>query len=67
MKKSRVFPLIMGGLLGAILGIIAAFLFLHESERSETAPRISPGQGFKAGMGVITLLRTFADLGKGKK
>ncbi len=66
MKQNKALPIIIGGFLGAIMGVIAAFLFLRQTEKTETGSRITASQGVKAGMGILNLLRMISDLGKGK-
>ncbi len=64
MKQNKIVPLVIGGLFGAILGVLAALLFLRGNMAPETKRKITPSQGVKAGMGILSLLRMFSELGK---
>jgi hypothetical protein len=56
----------MGGLLGALVGVAAAWIFvrdLPESEGEEVElPAIEAGDSLKIGLTVLGLLRQIADL-----
>jgi hypothetical protein len=64
MKQNKVVPLVIGGMFGAVLGVVAAFLFLRGNKDKETKTKISPSQGLKAGMGIVSLLKMISELGK---
>ncbi len=51
--------LIIGGLLGSILGIFAAWLYLRTVREEETAPpkAIPPGGMVKLGLSILEVLR----------
>jgi len=54
--------LIIGGLIGLIAGIIAAYMFIQRAEAEEGRPKITAGEGVKVGLGVLTVLRMISDL-----
>ena len=56
--------LLMGGILGLISGLIAAFLLIQKSQQSAKNMSISPGDGVKVGLGVLGLLKLISDLGE---
>lgn len=58
----KVTTLIIGGVIGLISGIVAAYILIQRAEDEESRPRISAGEGVKVGLGVLGLLRQVADL-----
>lgn len=52
---------IIGGAVGLVTGVAAAFLFIRARENSEDGHKITSGQGVKIGMGIITLLRQITE------
>lgn len=56
--------LIVGGLLGLLSGLLAAYLLLQRSEQNEKDLNISPGDGVKVGLGVLGVLKMISDLGE---
>jgi hypothetical protein len=58
----KVTTLIIGGIIGLISGIVAAYILIQRAEDEESRPRISAGEGVKVGLGVLGLLRQVADL-----
>jgi len=57
--------LIIGAVLGALVGLGAAFLLAQNAEKEGKAPQISTGDGVKLGVLVMSLLRTVSTLGEG--
>ena len=53
--------LFLGGLLGTMVGVAAAYLILQRSDE-ESPPDISLGEGVKMGVLVLGLLRSIASL-----
>ena len=53
--------LIIGGVLGTLVGVSAAYLLIKSSEE-KGPPEISPGEGVKLGLLVLGLLRSIASL-----
>ena len=60
--KSKI--LIIGGLLGLLSGVIAAYLLIQRSEQNERELSISAGDGVKVGLGVLGVLKLISDLGE---
>ncbi len=61
-SKSKI--LIVGGLLGLLSGVLAAYLLLQRSEQNAKNLNISPGDGVKVGLGVLGVLKLISDLGE---
>jgi gas vesicle protein len=55
--------LIAGALLGAVTGLLAAFLLQRNAEKNERETAITTGEGLKLGVLVFGLLRAIASLG----
>ena len=58
--------LLVGGVIGALVGIAAAYLYIQNNTVGEEPVDISPGEGVKLGVLVFGLLRSIATLGEGK-
>jgi hypothetical protein len=56
--------LIMGGVLGLLSGLLAAFLLIQRSQQNETEVNINAGDGVKVGLGVLGVLKLISDLGE---
>ncbi len=63
-NKSRV--LLLGALIGAGTGLIAAMLLTRRAEHEERTTAITAGEGIKLGVLVFGLLRAIASLGDDK-
>jgi gas vesicle protein len=61
MNRNR--TLLLGALLGAVTGLIAAMLLNRRAEEEGTELAITAGDGMKLGVMVIGLLRAIASLG----
>ena len=59
--------LVLGGLIGALMGLGAAFLFLQRAERENRSPALSPAEGIKLGLVALGAMKQFAQLGGGEK
>ncbi len=59
--------LIIGTVIGALVGLGAAYLFAQRVESENSDPSIKPADGVKLGMMVLGLLRSVAELGESKK
>ena len=58
--------LVIGGGIGLLTGLLAAYLMIQRAEKDETKPELSAGDGVKLGVLVLGLLRSVAMLGEGK-
>lgn len=56
--------LIIGAVIGAVIGLGGAYLFMQQAERTGSRPSISPGDGVRLGLLVLGLLRQVAALGE---
>jgi gas vesicle protein len=61
MNKSR--TILLGALIGAFTGLIAAVLLTRRAEKNERETAITTGEGLKLGVLVFGLLRAIASLG----
>lgn len=52
---------LLGGLVGAGLGLLAAFLLVKQAEQNQTTPKFSAGEGVKIGLGVLGVLKLITD------
>lgn len=68
MTNYRTRVLLIGGVLGALTGLGAAYLFMQSQQRRGVdAPSISGGSLAKLGLLVFGLLRSVAELSDGTK
>jgi hypothetical protein len=58
--------LLAGGVIGALVGAAAAYLFIQNNPIDDGPPQVSAGEGVKLGVLVFGLLRSIASLGEGK-
>ncbi|HJW90849.1 MAG TPA: hypothetical protein VJ436_09440 [Anaerolineales bacterium] len=63
--KTRV--MLIGGILGALAGVGAAYLLIQNTERSGKQLKVSPGDGVKLGVLLMGLMRQVAELGDSGK
>jgi len=62
--------MITGGVVGALLGVGAAYLYLQstsievDEEGRERLPAVQPGKAITASVGVLTTLKQVAGMGK---
>jgi gas vesicle protein len=64
MKKSR--TLIIGALIGAATGLVAAALLNRRAEKGERETALTAGEGIKLGVLVLGLLRAIGSLADDK-
>jgi hypothetical protein len=64
--NSRNKALIIGGLVGSALGVLAAWLYLRAPREEEAVPpqAVPPGKMFKLGLAIVEVLRQVATLGE---
>ena len=51
---------VIGGIVGALVGVGAAFLIAKRAETEQKPPQLSPGEGIQLGLGVLGLMRLIA-------
>jgi hypothetical protein len=62
--------MIIGGIVGALLGVSAAYLYLRstpvevDAEGQERLPTLQPGKALTVGLGVMTVLKQITGLGR---
>lgn len=54
--------IIVGGLIGAIIGVVSAVLLVKSTEDNEEMGAITPAKGMKLGMMVVTFLRQITNI-----
>lgn len=54
--------LILGGVIGAVVGIAAAQMLVREAERDGNETALTPGKGLQLGMLVLGMLRQLTSL-----
>ena len=62
-KSSNSKILFIGGLLGLMSGLLAAYLLVQKSQEREKDLNISAGDGVKVGLGILGVLKLISDLG----
>ena len=58
--------MIIGGVLGALVGLGAAYLFVQRADKESHELKLSTGEGMRLGMLVLGMLRQVSRLGDGK-
>jgi CBS-domain-containing membrane protein len=59
--------LIIGTVIGALVGLGAAYLYSQRVEADNAQPRLRPADGVRLGVLVMALLRSVAELGESGK
>ena len=59
----KVKTLVIGGVVGMLTGLLAAYLLIQRAEQESSQPRLTAGEGVKVGVGVLGVLKTIADMG----
>ena len=54
--------LLVGGIIGAVVGVVAANMLVREAEENENEQALTPARGFQIGMLVLGLLRQITSL-----
>jgi hypothetical protein len=65
-KSSKIQTILIGAAIGAALGAVAGILLYQRAEQDQTKLQISGSDGVKIGLGVLTVLRSIADIGQRK-
>jgi hypothetical protein len=58
---------IIGGVVGALLGLGAAYIYINAAEESGDEPELTPGTAVTIGLSLLALLRQVAAIGEGDK
>ncbi len=66
MGNWRTKTIIIGAVLGAAAGLIAAYILLQRASESQQAPKLNAGDGVKVGLGILGVLRLISDIGTKK-
>lgn len=56
--------LVIGGIVGALIGLGAAYILVKRAEQEGENPQLSTGEGVQLGLGVLGLLRMISSTGK---
>jgi len=56
---------IVGGVVGALLGLGAAYIYVNAAEQSGEPPEVSPGTAVTIGLSLLALLRQVAVIAEG--
>ena len=67
MENWKTKTLIIGALLGAISGAVAAYIIIQRAEENQQTPKLTAGDGVKVGLGVLGVLRLLSDVGTQRK
>lgn len=65
-QKWQTTTLVLGAVIGALVGLGAAYLLIQRAEKENTQPKLTAGEGVKLSLGVLSLMRQVADLGSEK-
>ncbi len=64
-QEWRTKALIIGGVVGALLGLGAAYIYINAAEESGEQPEVTPGSAVTIGLSLLALLRQVAAIGEG--
>lgn len=64
-KTWKTKTLLLGGVIGAFVGLSAAYLLIQRADKEQGRLQMSAGEGIKLGLLVLGLLRQVAQLGEG--
>ncbi len=56
---------VIGGVVGALLGVGAAYIYINSAEESGQTPEVTPGTAVTIGLALLALLRQVAAIGEG--
>jgi hypothetical protein len=55
---------VIGGSIGLLTGLTAAYLIIRQREESGTSLKLSTSEGARIGMGIFSFLKSVAETGK---
>jgi hypothetical protein len=58
---------VIGGVLGAVLGLSAAYIYVNSVEREGAEPELRPAEAVGLGLALLAVLRQIATLHSGDK
>jgi hypothetical protein len=56
---------VIGGVVGALLGLGAAYIYINAAEESGETPELTPGTAVTIGLSLLALLRQVAAIAEG--
>jgi hypothetical protein len=59
--------LLIGGLVGALTGLGAAYVIISKSQEHDQPPKIGAGDGVRLGLLLLGLVRQIGELGAGQE
>lgn len=65
-SQGRVRIMVIGGVVGALVGLGAAYLLAQRADKDGKELRLSTGEGMRLGMLILGMLRQVSRLGDGK-
>lgn len=65
-SQGRVRIMVIGGVVGALVGLGAAYLLAQRANKDGKELRLSTGEGMRLGMLILGMLRQVSRLGDGK-
>lgn len=66
-KNWKTVYLVVGGSIGLISGLAAAYIMVQRAEKTDTRPQLSSGEGVKISLGILGLLKLITDMGASNK
>ncbi len=58
--------IIGGGIMGAIIGVVAALIMIKSAEQAEVSPHLNKKNGVQLGLKIVSLLRSLSTTFSGK-
>jgi hypothetical protein len=58
--------MLIGGVIGALTGLGAAYVFIRRVELEEEPPKFTTGEGVRLGMLILGVLRQIGQIGSGE-
>lgn len=63
----RTRAMLAGGAVGALLGVVAAYVYVNSVDKNDEVPDLNPAEAVAIGLAVLGVLRQIAALPEGKK